>query len=221
MRYCDKCKVSVGGSGRRCPLCQGLLSGEADADGDLFPSLQSQTHQLRMAIRMLVFASITAVVVCFAINALIPFGRRWPLFVAAGVVCMWICLYNVLLRLRNIPKNIMWMVFWLSLLAVVWDAFTGRYGWSLDYVIPSISLFAMVAMAVIARALHLRIEDYLIYLMLDGLFGVIPLLFLLLGWVRVAYPSIICVAASAISMAALFSFEGERLVAELKKRLHL
>ena len=57
--------------------------------------------------------------------------------------------------------------------------------------------------------------------MIDALFGIVPLLFLLLGWLRVFYPSVICVAVSLLSLCALLLFEGERMRMEVKKRLHL
>ena len=60
--------------------------------------------------------------------------------------------------------RILWLVFWLSLLAVLWDVFTGWHRWSLNYVVPSLCVFAMAGMAVIARVLHLRVEDFFIYL---------------------------------------------------------
>ena len=35
------------------------------------------------------------------------------------------------------------------------------------------------------------------------------------------YPSVICVAASAISLAALVIFEGDNMKTELNKRMHI
>lgn len=104
---------------------------------------------------------------------------------------------------------------------MLWDVFTGWHRWSLNYVVPSLCVFAMAGMAVIARVLHLRVEDFFIYLIIDGLFGVIPILFLLFRWVTVVYPSVVCVACSLLSLAAILSFEGERMRAEWKKRMHL
>ena len=50
--------------------------------------------------------------------------------------------------------------------------------------------------------------------------SVIPLLMLIFGQVRVRYPSVICVACSIISLAALAIFFGRSLLIEIKKRLH-
>ena len=57
--------------------------------------------------------------------------------------------------------------------------------------------------------------------MIGGFFGVIPLLFLLLGWVDAALPSVICVAASLLFLAGLGAFRGESMARELRRRFHL
>ena len=60
---------------------------------------------------------------------------------------------------RNIPKNMIYQVVILSLLAVVWDRFTGWHGWSLDYVIPILCVTAMVSMSAIAKVCLLYTSD--------------------------------------------------------------
>ena len=165
MRYCEKCRVTVRDSREDCPLCQGPLSGEPEPC--VFPSLPDDHPPYHLLIRGMVFLSIAAVVICFAINAIVPSSSWWALFVAAGIACMWVCLWSVIRQRNNIPKNILWLVFWLSLLAVLWDVFTGWHRWSLNYVVPSLCVFAMAGMAVIARVLHLRVEDFFIYLIID------------------------------------------------------
>ena len=76
-------------------------------------------------------------------------------------------------------------------------------------------------LAVIVKIKHMEISDYIIYMALFGIFGIIPIIFYLTGSLRIFYPSLICVAQSIISLAALIIFEGENVRAELKRRLHL
>lgn len=219
-RFCEYCKVHVAGEAELCPLCQNRLRGQAGAP--VFPSLTPKEWKIRrMLLRILLFVSFAAVVVCLTIDALMPESYRWPWYVAAAVGCVWICLANALLRRHNLPKNILWLVVWVSLLAVGWDAFTGWNEWSLDYVIPALCMTAMLAVAVVSKAMGRRLGEYLVYLIIDSLFGVVPLIFLLLGWVRVRYPSIICAAVSVLSLGAMWAFQGGAMVEEIKKRLHL
>lgn len=158
MQYCEKCKVHVRGLHANCPLCQGPLTGEGETPNSVFPAHTYQAPRYHLLIRSMIFASIAAIVVCATVNILLG-GRRWWLFIAAAVACMWVCLYSVIRRRNNIPKNIIWLVFWLSLIAVLWDLFTGRRGWSIDYVIPAICVLAMIAMAAIAIVLRCALKN--------------------------------------------------------------
>lgn len=223
MQYCDKCGVRIAGNRKRCPLCQGILSGIGEPENEVFPVLPRRYSQSGLLLRAMVFLSVTAAVVCFAINAIFPVGRIWSLFVAAGIAFMWLGLATALRKRHNIPKTILWEVVLLSVFSVFWDWLAGAQwsGWSVDYVIPSLCAFALLSMMVIAKILHLQVEDYLIYLMIGILFGILPLAFLLTGIVNVRYPSILCVAASVVFLTALLSFKEKNMRAELKKKLHL
>ena len=89
-----------------------------------------------------------------------------------------------------------------------------------NYVTVNDCANALLAIGAAAAILKLHPEDYMIYLLLAALLSVIPLLMLIFGQVRVRYPSVICVACSIISLAALAIFFGRSLLIEIKKRLH-
>jgi hypothetical protein len=115
----------------------------------------------------------------------------------------------------------MWQVAIISLLSIFWDWQTGWRGWSLDYIISIACVTAIIVMYVTARIMKLRVRDYITYALLAGLFGVIPILFILFNWVNVLYPSVICVAISIVFLSAIFIFQGENIKMELKKRMHI
>ena len=98
---------------------------------------------------------------------------------------------------------------------------TGAHGWAITFVIPIILTLAMVVMYVVSKVLHLQVGDYMIYLLIDALFGLIPLVLLLTGQVFTDIPSLICILTSIISVVGLVIFEGNNMVSELKRRLHL
>ncbi|MCI8650808.1 MAG: hypothetical protein HFG20_11920 [Anaerotruncus sp.] len=221
MQYCENCRLKVAGARHECPLCQGALSGNGCPEEEIYPQVPFARHQYRPVIRLMVFLSAAAIILCGTANYLFFNGRYWSLFVAAAIGSMWVSLSSAVLRRHNLPKSVLWQVFWLSLLAVLWDLLTGWHHWALDYVVPILCSFGLVVMAVLARLLKLHTQDFLVYLMIDGLFGILPALFLVFGWVQVVYPSAICVAASLLSFAAVISFGGDALLNELRKRLHL
>jgi hypothetical protein len=145
----------------------------------------------------------------------------WSLLVAAGVMSMWISLFFIIRNRNNIAKTILWQVGIISVLSVIWDRSMGWYNWSIDYVIPTVCVLAMIVMAVGAKILKIGVRDLIIYLLIDAIFGFIPAIFILFGWVNVLFPSVICVAVSIISLSALILFEGDNMKAELNKRMHI
>ncbi|NLW54180.1 MAG: hypothetical protein GXY99_04685, partial [Clostridiaceae bacterium] len=70
-------------------------------------------------------------------------------------------------------------------------------------------------------ALHMESGDYIVYLLLCGLLGLVPLLFLIFGWVSVKLPSVICVGVSFLMIVGTFIFQGGNIKHELSKRLHI
>jgi len=219
--FCKYCKIHVTGDRKRCPLCQNPLYGEPDPDSSLFPNVSPKAWKIqKLILHSFLFVSFAVVVICLTVDALLPESHSYPWYVAGAVLCMWFCLGNALYRRHNIPKNILWLVVWISLLSVAWDACTGWKHWSVDYVIPALCITAMAAVPIISKAMGRRLTEYMVYLIIDSLFGVIPLIFLLLDWVQVRYPSILCAAGSILSLGALWAFQGTAMVEEVKKRLH-
>ena len=221
MKYCEKCKVKVAEDREQCPLCQGMLAGEYDGCGGTFPHIPTIYRQFNLFFRILILVSVAAVVISLAVNIIFPQGGWWSVIVAAGVGSMWISLFVAIRKRKNIPKGLLYQVVVLSVLCVLWDWLTGWRGWSIDFVVPIVSVAAMAVMAILSKVLRLNIGDHIIYFILDGVFGVIPLVFFFTGCLHIPYPSIICVATSIISLTAILVFQGGNIRAELRRRLHL
>lgn len=221
MQYCDNCKVQLTGSQRVCPLCGGIVSDDKEKSEEAFPIIPTIYQEFNIFIRTMILLSISAIIISFAINVIFTKESRWSLLVAAAILCLWISTFFIIRKKHNIPKTIVWQVAILGVLSVLWDWSTGWRGWSIDYVIPSVCVGAMIVMAISAKILKIGVRDLIIYLFVDGLFGFIPIIFLLFGGLTVKYPSVICVAASAISLSALIIFEGDNMKTELNKRMHI
>jgi len=220
MQYCENCKVHVRGNNKKCPLCQNSINKNGSDTNEIFPDIPV-SYQNNLILRMMIFLSLSIIVISFSINAMFPTKVNWSMIVISGIVCMWISLGLVIKKRHNIPKSILWQVGVISILAVIWDWRTGWIGWSLDFVIPIACLVAMIVMYVTGKIMHLSVRDFLFYLLMDGIFGIIPIAFLILDIIKYRYPSIICVAVSIISLTAIVIFEGENMKEELNKRMHL
>jgi hypothetical protein len=221
MMYCKNCGIHFRGKYGRCPLCKGELTGTPEKDGNVFPVIPPRRKTGRPLLIWLAFGSVAAAAVSTAVNLILPSGGWWFLFVLGGVGSLWLSLALVLKKKRNIPKTILWQVGLLSVLAFVWDLFTGFRGWSLDYVFPILCTGSMTAMAVIAKVRKLDIQNYILYLIIDCVFGLLSFALLVTGRIRTVVPSAVCFASTIIFLAALLFFEGKALLAEIQRRFHL
>lgn len=134
MKYCEKCRVSVPGDLRTCPLCQGDLSGQGEPGRGTFPALPAPKHPHRGLLQLIGLGTIAAAAVCIAVNLSLPQSGWWSVFVVAGVISFWLTFWVVVKKRGNIPKTILWQVGLISALALFWDWWTGgRLSWSVDF----------------------------------------------------------------------------------------
>lgn len=220
MKYCNNCKVDVVGNRKNCPLCQEILKGDK-AEDEVFPKISFVYKEHGMFFKIMLLVSIIIATVSVAINILLPSRGAWSLFILGGLGSVWASMISAINKRNNIPKNIIYQVIIISVIAVLWDLLTRWKGWSITYVIPFVYIFAMISMSIISKVRKLHVEDYILYLIIDGLFGLIQIIFIFTGGLTTLYPSLICIVASIISLSTILIFEEKRLRAEIKRRLHL
>lgn len=220
MLYCKHCKVNIRGNRKYCPLCQNALHGNGIEEEEIVPIIP-ETYQNTLMMRVMIFISISIIAISLAINTMFPVDFNWPMFIISGILCLWVSLALVIHKRHNIPKSITWQVVIISILAVIWDLRTGWIGWSLEFVIPIVCMVAMIVMYVTAKIMRLGVREFIVYLLLDAIFGIIPIIFIVLKVVNIVYPSILCVTISALSLSAILLFEGENIKDELNKRMHV
>lgn len=220
MQYCDHCNVYIKDKKNRCTLCGNIIAEGDSKENETFPKIPL-TYESHLVLKILIFISIASVVISFAIDKIFPSNINWPIFLIFGLLSIWLGLIVILRKGYHIPKKIIWQVAIISLLSIFWDWRIGWRGWSINYVIPIACVSAMVIMFITAKILKLSTRDYITYALIDGCFGIVPILFIAFDWVKVVYPSIISIAVSIISLSAIFIFQGDAIKSELNKRMHI
>lgn len=145
----------------------------------------------------------------------------WSFFGAGGILCMWLAVSVGYYKRRNLLKNIVWQQMLIIGVCAAWDAVMGWRGWSLEYVFPLTVLLTLATLTVVTKAGGLKAKDYMIYFLISGVTGLVPVLFVLLGWVQVTAPSVVCIGISFLYLAALAIFRRRELAAELHKKFHV
>ena len=80
------------------------------------------------------FVCIAAAILCGMINYLTREKLDWFWFAAAGCLCGWLIVAVAYAKRRNILKNEIIQLILVTVIAVLWDKYTGWHGWSLDFV---------------------------------------------------------------------------------------
>lgn len=190
--------------------------------GSEFPGCgEAQKAEGRKTIQIFTFLCLAVAVLCGMINYLTLGTLNWFWFAAAGCLCAWTIVTVAYTKRRNILKNEMWQLLLVTVLAVLWDHFTGWHGWSVDFVLPFGALAVQCSMVVIAKVNRLEREEYLFYLVQSAGAGCIPLLLLWLNLVHYTQPSVVCSGISILMLAALFIFRKKDTLREFRKKLRM
>ena len=219
MRHCSKCKVHIRSDSKNCPLCQRpLRDGESE---QFYPSITSVYKEHEDFFKKTLFLSAASAIVTTAINALFPSRGFWSLRVILGLASFWVFLLLVINKRDNIAKHITYQVVFITIGCVVWDFFTGWKGWSLDYVFPIVCVIAVASMFILARVMQLGPRDYVVCLIADAFFGILPLVFYLLNLTKVVFPSIVGSALSLLSLVSIIIYQWSTIRLEFSRRFHL
>lgn len=167
------------------------------------------------------FLCIVLAVSSCMINYILDKKISYAGFVTVGCFCTWLVVTVGYKKRRNLLKNSMWQLVIVSIIAVLWDYWTGFRGWSVDLLIPLASMAVLCSVPVIAKIRHLEQEEYLFYFVQISVYGLIPFLLLLFGIVKLPYPSVICSGISFLSLIWIAIFRGKELIQEVHKKFRM
>lgn len=221
MKRCERCKVSVSGGFAKCPLCQHTLSESGMVSQEAFPVIETFTHTHSLFFKILLFCLVAVSIIAIMLDFMIPDINFWSLLVTTGAACIWLGIVTAIKQRGAFHKKLMDMALLISGLSPVWDYLTGWHRWAIDYVIPINFICCIMIAAIVAWLLKLPSEQFAIYLLLLGLLGLTPALFLIFGWNRYLLPSFLCVTVSLLFFAALLVFQWDIVKNEVRRRLHL
>lgn len=222
MSKCPHCHVSVKGDWRTCPLCQQPL--EIKETDERIPSSFIEVplqFNREKAIRIFLRLSLLIVLLYFIVRYFWAFQFFGLEYVLLGLMITWTNIVFLVRKRRNIAKAINYILFFVSLASVYLDYIDGWEGWSITFVVPILSISALIAIFISIRVVNLRVGDYVLYLQLAAIVGLVPLVFLIMDWVAHPLPSIVSVVFSFTMFVSVFVRYRRRVIKELKKRMHI
>jgi|GEM_PF-1596269 len=222
MKRCPACQANVKGDWDTCPLCQTPLKvtqREEQEESDS-PSVPLKFNRKKIK-QVLSISSVLLIILYFVAHFIWRFQFFNLEYVLFGIMIMWLMMLVIIRKRRNIVKGIVYILILFSLVSLYFDYANGWMGWSLTFVIPILCISALLAMFISIQVVDLRAEDYVLYLQLAAIMGLIPAVFLLMDWVVFALPSLLSVVFSLVMSVAVFFRYRQALIYELEKRMHL
>lgn len=220
MKKCYKCNVFINSKVQKCPLCKGSIE-EEGTEENVFPIIPNIYKRHKLFFKCLLFISILGSILCTIINYLVSKQISWAWFVIAGIISFWVTFITGIKKRNNFMTLLFGEVILVLIASILWDHFTGWHFWSITYVLP------FLCMAYITTLFFLRIflknifKDYVIYIYINSLIGLVPLYFILRDKLSVKWPSIACVIFSIFSILILAIFNHKQMKNELERRLHI
>ena len=220
MSSCRSCGAEIEGQWRVCPLCR--ISLEVGKPEKPIPAEPYPAAPLRFDRRqlwaLLVPLSVLAVIASFAAQALVPQLMAPVRTVWLSVAALWLVVLAAVHRRNNVSSLVVWLVLLLSLSAVAWDLVTGWSLWATTWAIPAICTSANLALGIVVRVVRMEPAEHIAKAALVMLFGLVPGAFVLLGWVTVPMPALVCVGFSALLMTLMGVFRHRQLGDALHRR---
>lgn len=222
MKTCPKCKTSVKGEWTKCPLCQTLLVTEAETEQKPSSLLNVPlTFNRQKAMQVFFRISLLLVLLYFIGHYFWTFQFFGLEYVLFGLLITWTLFIILLQKRRNIVKAILYILVFIAFVSIYFDYLNGWLSWSLTFVIPILSTSSLLAMFISIQVVSLKAEDYVLYLQLAALVGIVPLLFLIMHWVAHPLPSLVSVIFSFVMLISVFVRYRKTVIQELQKRMHI
>ena len=216
MQQCGKCKIRIRGDKERCPLCEGVLTGEPERQG--FPVIPRKRSSLLAILRFSLVLYIAFLAAMGVLSYILKDTPGWMILAilatTVGMIDLVLTLYyrNNLLRLVTIE------IYLAMLIVLMVDIFTGYPMWSMIWVFPALFLVLPITTIAIGRGTKMHISEYILYL----LFNVVAatacqVLFILAGWNTFPLPAVCSIAIHLVLFLAVVIFNHRAFRGEAEK----
>lgn len=218
MLKCENCQVEIKGYWDQCPLCHQDLEGRDKAVSSSYPDIPLKFSYQRIS-KWLISLSIVIIVLTLIAEMIIWQGNiQWLQGALFGIVTMWLVVLTIVRKRRNLAKSLLYLLVILSLLSVYLDYLIGWSAWSTTFAVPIICSATIIGMFLSAQLTRMRSEDYILYLATAGLFGLVPIVFIVSNWVTTIIPASISIGLSSLMLFLIIILKGTEIREELKKR---
>jgi hypothetical protein len=206
MQICQKCNVKIRGRKECCPLCQGRLKEVEGDENPSFPTIEKRKISNITFLKMCTFLFIASEIIFGAINIMTKGEFSFIGPVMLGILVGWIDVLATMYLRNNLIKVITFEVIVAIVVDYYIDVKTGFHAWSINWMIPMTLIGLAIATNVIAWVLKLRLDEYILYIVLDFIMSLIQIIFIRNGMNSFPWPAVASIITYMIIIAALVIF---------------
>jgi len=214
MKKCNSCNIEFNTNEKLCPLCQNFLIGET-TDLNLAPNIRYKTNSI--ILKIILFISIVAFLICSFIELNISSRLSWSIYVILGLITNFIIIYLILKNFQNIYKVFLRYGFIIVLLLIMWYLYT-KTTIITNYIIPIICLLEMFLNIIVGTLLRKNyIVKYSNQIIMNIFLCLVPIVLVALKFTTNNILSYICSLCSVITIIGLLIFFYDDIKEELNK----
>ncbi len=229
MYYCPKCKILIRGNKTCCPLCEGKILDRQnvlrmgidaemydiddieDEEDEPYPVLPERKISGITFVKLCTFLLAVTIVMGVALRYLFGDMFNWTGMVILGSIVLWLDILAIMRYRYNVLKVLAVEVLVVIIVDYYIDKVTGFYGWSIIWMIPFCLVGHSIITWIVSKAMKLRFEEYIIYIVLDAVLAFAQAYFIWTGENTLPYAAVFVMAAFAIALVALFLFRFREL----------
>ena len=172
-------------------------------------------------LRLAFYGVLAAIAVVLAVVNVATFSGLWWSGIAGfGILYAWLTLRYSILRHANLGKSLMIQTIGMGALLVIIDWVLGFQGWSVNYAVPALILFADAAVVFLMIVNRMNWQSYFMYEIAITVFSFIPLILWALGFVTRPFLTIITVMITVMVLITTIWGGKRRFRSELARRFH-
>jgi len=202
MKRCKKCNVNVLGETHTCPLCVGVLEQDETEEKttSMYPEIDFDINKFNKIKKIFLFILTIVAAALGFINYITYSGVIWSLIAVFGIIYFGITVTYSIMNNANLASKILVQTIGGGILLVVIDNVIGYIGWSVNYAIPGMIMFANLAIVLLMIVNPMNWQSYFMYQIAITIFSFIPLI---LFWIGLINRPILAILTSGISIIIL------------------
>lgn len=187
-----------------------------------YPEINYDRGHLRKFVNLFYFILFTAAAVTGLVNLLTFEAVRtwWSLISIGGIAYVAMTLRYSIMRRASLAGILVRQSLGIQLLLILIDYMTGFRAWSVNYAIPSVILFDVIAILFLIVVNRLNWQSYFMYQLAITLFSFIPIVFWILGWLTSPFMSVLTVVLSVAALVVTVILGDRSVKNELKRRFY-